>query len=309
MNALDLYCCAGGATRGLQQAGVHVVGVDIKSQPRYCGDEFIRRDVLALKPEFLNAFDFIWASPPCQALSEMKVLHNAKPHLNLIPQTRALLIAGGRPYCIENVRGARSHLINPFMHAAARASDSSARGRELKRHRLFETSFPVVAPPCRHSGRKVLGIYGGHVRNRQRDAGKNHRSGSNLPISVGREAMEIDWMSGYAELSEEAIPPAYSRFIAEAFLNAATNSLREDKMSKPMFTDDDERRPLLGVRRNYATRACNRRRPSLSRWCSAANSKTVCSTMMATGGRRVSLASNLSIPMIGRKRRPSPASR
>jgi DNA (cytosine-5)-methyltransferase 1 len=215
MNALDLYCCAGGATRGLQQAGVHVVGVDIKSQPRYCGDEFIRRDVLALKPEFLNAFDFIWASPPCQALSEMKVLHNAKPHLNLIPQTRALLIAGGKPFCIENVRGARSHLINPFMLCGT-SFGLGARGRELKRHRLFETNFPVVAPTCRHSGRKVLGIYGGHVRDRQRDAGKNHRSGSNLPISVGREAMEIDWMSG-AELSE-AIPPAYSRFIRRGVL-------------------------------------------------------------------------------------------
>ena len=56
MNALDVYCCAGGATRGLQQAGFHVTGVDHKPQPRYCGDEFIRADVLALKPAFLNGF-------------------------------------------------------------------------------------------------------------------------------------------------------------------------------------------------------------------------------------------------------------
>jgi hypothetical protein len=29
----DLYCCAGGATKGLQQAGFYVVGVDIHRQP------------------------------------------------------------------------------------------------------------------------------------------------------------------------------------------------------------------------------------------------------------------------------------
>ena len=91
-----------------------------------------------------------------------------------------------------------------------------AEGRELQRHRLFETSFPVTAPPCRHSGRPVLGIYGAHVRDRRRPIGKNHVSGSNLPITVGREAMGIDWMTG-AELSE-AIPPAYSYFVAQAWL-------------------------------------------------------------------------------------------
>ena len=123
-------------------AGLHVTGVDIVFQPRYIGDRFIRGDVLTLDPAFLRDFDFIWASPPCQALSAMKVLHNALPHLNLIPQTRELLKASGKPYVIENVEGARAHLINPIMLCGT-MFDLGAEGRELQRHRLFETSFPV----------------------------------------------------------------------------------------------------------------------------------------------------------------------
>ena len=45
--------------------------------------------------------------------------------------------------------------------------DLEAEGRELQGRRSFETSFPVTAPSCRHSGRPVLGVYGGHVRDRK----------------------------------------------------------------------------------------------------------------------------------------------
>jgi DNA (cytosine-5)-methyltransferase 1 len=229
--ALDLFCCAGGATRGLMDAGFHVTGIDIRPQPRYCGDRFICADALSVNLVFLQSFDLIWASPPCQALSTMRHVHNAKPHLNLIPATRALLQAAGRPYVIENVEGAREWLLDPIMLCGT-SFDLEAHGRELQRHRLFETSFPVTALACCHSGRPVLGVYGGHVRDRRRPQARNHVSGSNLPITVGWEAMRMPWATG-EELSE-AIPPAYAEFIARQFLRSRSRSCgREEWAGAP----------------------------------------------------------------------------
>ena len=116
LKALDIYSGARDATRSLQDAGFAVTGVDIVSQPRYVGNRFICADVLLLTAEFIASFDFMWSSPPCQFHSAMKVLHNAKPHLNLIPATRVLLKASGKPRVIENVEGARmADLSDPVM--------------------------------------------------------------------------------------------------------------------------------------------------------------------------------------------------
>lgn len=222
MRALDLFCCAGGATRGLQFAGFHVTGVDNRPQPRYCGDVFHRGDALTFP---LEGYDFIWASPPCQAHTSMKTMHNAKAHLDLIPETRARLKASGIPYVIENVVGAP---IDGFTLCGTMFG-LGVEDAELRRHRLFEASFPVLAPQCQHGARDVLGVYGGHVRNRRRartigiygegarDSRRKHDKGvPDFTVEQGRIAMGIDWMT-LAELSQ-AIPPAYSEFIGRAAL-------------------------------------------------------------------------------------------
>ena len=65
MRALDLFCCAGGASDGLTRAGFEVDGVDLEAQPEY-PYVFLRHDVLAMPHGIVRAYDFVWASPPCQ---------------------------------------------------------------------------------------------------------------------------------------------------------------------------------------------------------------------------------------------------
>lgn len=221
--ALDLYSGAGGVTRGLQLAGFHVTGIDIKAQPRYCGDAFIQADATN-PPVRLEDFDFIWASPPCQAHTSLRKMHNAKAHADLIPATRALLQASGKPWCIENVPGA------PLQYSIMLCGTMfglRCDGADLQRHRLFETSFPVLGLQCQHTRRPTIGIYGGHQRNRRRTSAGDNRGSRDFTMDDARQAMQIDWMTGM-ELSQ-AIPPAYShhigiqalRHITPAILSAA----------------------------------------------------------------------------------------
>ena len=230
--ALDLFCCAGGAGMGLHRAGFEVVGVDIVPRPRY-PFAFVQAD--ALRPPFdLRRFDLIWSSPPCQAHSAMRTMHNAREHADLIPATRAMLRASGVPYIIENVVGAP--LIDPIMLCGTMFG-LGVDDAELRRHRIFETSFPVLAPQCQHGLRsETLGVYGGHVRNRRRrtiggygegfrdSRRKIDRGVPDFSKEDGQLAMQIDWMS-VAEMSQ-AIPPAYSEFLGRAAL-AAGLSMKE----------------------------------------------------------------------------------
>jgi len=80
-------------------------------------------------------------------------------------------------------------------------------GLGVRRHRLFETSFSVIAPSCNHTAQKnVIAVYG-------HSGGSSKRDGLKFGgVDTWREAMRIDWMTG-AELAE-AIPPAYTEYIA-----------------------------------------------------------------------------------------------
>lgn len=194
--ALDLFCCAGGASEGLRRAGFDVVGVDIEAQPHY-PFEFHQADAMTFP---LDGFDFIWASPPCQAYTLcQRIQKNAHP--DLVEPIRRRLIATGVPYCIENVPG--SPLTNPIELCGGMF------GLRTYRHRLFECSFPIEQPP-----------HPAHVA-RSAKMGRPVKAGEFIQVvgnfsnvKLAREAMDISWMP--RDRLREAIPPAYAEFIGLA---------------------------------------------------------------------------------------------
>ena len=204
LRALDLFCGAGGAGMGLHRAGYEVVGVDIAPQPNY-PFQFHQADAIGFP---LGGFDFIWASPPCQRYS-LACRNAGTAHLfpDLLPAMRERLRAVSCPWAIENVPGAP-------MRADALLCGTMF-GLRLIRHRLFETSFPIdrLVPPCRHKGDEVP-VYGHGTPSWHRE----RRGGAGIGIELKREAMGIHWMNR-DELSQ-AIPPAYSEFIARAAMRA-----------------------------------------------------------------------------------------
>ncbi len=225
---LDLYCGGGGCSKGYQDAGFYVVGVDNRPQTRYCGDDFLQADALEVlrilvgggciigqsgRVYYLSDFDLIAASPPCQAYSITKNLKTSrKDQPDLVGPTRELLTASGKPYVIENVPGAP--LNNPLMLCGTMFNLGTIR------HRLFECSPPIWFPPapCQHTG-KIVPMW---WKSRQRAllAGGNykyiHVVGSSFLMPEARAAMGINWM--VRDEINQAIPPKYTEFIGKQML-------------------------------------------------------------------------------------------
>lgn len=210
MRVLDLFCCQGGAARGYQDAGLHVTGVDMDPQPRYCGDmfrqedavEFVCRRLLQVSQDFV----FVHASPPCQHDSDAQRIMG-REHPDLIGPTRQALEMTGLPYVIENVRGARAKLRDPVMLCGPMF------GLETYRHRYFEAGGGLVLPQPEHPahlapqtkmGRAIPpGHFGQFIGN---FSGVEH----------ARKVMDVPWMN--RDGIRECIPPAYTQWIGERFL-------------------------------------------------------------------------------------------
>ena len=204
--ALDLFCGIGGVAMGLHRAGFEVIGVDIAPQPQF-PFEFIQTNAMDVD---LRGFDFVWASPPCQAHSALRHLRLEKDYPCFIQATRQKLQGYGGPWIIENVPGA------PLKNYVQLCGSSF--GLRVRRHRWFESELFFLVPQCRHDLQgqpiDVSGTGGRRINRRQNDHGGN----LNKPRSIreAREAIGIDWASRYG--ISQAIPPAYSEFLGRQIL-------------------------------------------------------------------------------------------
>jgi DNA (cytosine-5)-methyltransferase 1 len=127
---------------------------------------------------------------------------------HLLIDTLARFRAQSLPWIVENVVGAP--LPGAFLLCGA-SFGLGVGGLDLNRHRQFETSFFMLAPPCQHRPGKSIGVYGNGTNSWHRK-----KLGRNIGRGEAREAMGIDWMTR-KELNQ-AIPPAYTQFIGEQLL-------------------------------------------------------------------------------------------
>lgn len=205
MKLLDLFCGAGGAAEGYRRAGFdEIVGIDIRPQPHY-PFTFIQADALR-PPVDLSLFDLIHASPPCQRYSVTRALHTGE-YPDLVATVRDVLERSGVAWVIENVNGAP--LFSPSVLCG------SSFGLNVWRHRYFESSVPMLSPPCVHHltplPLDVTGTGG---------PGGRHRKPSNM--AQAGNAMGIDWMTR-REINQ-AIPPAYTQWVGERVLAAVAST-------------------------------------------------------------------------------------
>ena len=223
---LDLFSCAGGAAVGYHRAGFDVTGVELNPDRAahypyrvYVADAlwYLRTHADRIRDEYAA----IHASPPCQASTALTKGNRARGwvdgHVDLIPETRALLDEIGLPYVIENVQGAdmrRDLTLCGEMF-----------GLGVIRHRYFEL------------GRWTMEAPGLDEPHRGRVAGWRHGEwfdgpyfavygdgGGKGSVAQWQAAMGIDWIDERVLLAE-AIPPAYTTFVGESLHKVALSHL------------------------------------------------------------------------------------
>ena len=208
---LDLFCGAGGCSVGYERAGFDVVGVDIEGHLDY-PFTFMRMDALAaLMNPWLDEFDVVHASPPCQRYSTITA--DPERHPDLIGPVRDLLQQWGGTYVIENVPGARPELDHPVQLCG------SAFGLGVRRHRLFESNAFIHGTDCTHRAQGTpVGVYGDHPETNEPLRPNGTRRGNKArDLEHAQAAMGIDWMASWKDLTD-AIPPAYTEHLGVQLL-------------------------------------------------------------------------------------------
>lgn len=207
-NVLDVCCCAGGAAKGYADEGATVTGVDVSEQPNY-PFTFVRADGVQYIKDHGHEFDFIHVSPPCQAKCSLTLGTNAgmaDRYVDLYDVFRDAVYESGKPGAIENPRSRPDMLLCGEMF-----------GLGVLRHRKIELVNWAAPKPehVKHRGR-VRGYRHGVWHDGPYIAAYGNGGGKGS-VKEMQDAMGIHWTDVRHELTE-AIPPAYTAYIARAFL-------------------------------------------------------------------------------------------
>jgi DNA (cytosine-5)-methyltransferase 1 len=221
---LDLFCCEGGAGEGYRRAGFDVVGVDIEDKSGRNPHRFIQGDALEYLAAHGHEYDIIHASPPCQSYSK-NLKHMATPKPMLIEPLMAILKSIGKPWIVENVDGAPLATRSENGRHGVMLCGTMF-GKRVYRHRLFETTFPIVAPrPCDHS-QKAMNPFKDEGWHRIRE----EFGTKDTPEKVWRHEMGLHWMSKQG--AREAVPPVFTEYVGREFLKQNSDYTTPIRISK-----------------------------------------------------------------------------
>jgi len=200
------------ASDGYAAAGFAVWGRDINPQPHYPYGFAVEDAMELLKDhEFLDGFDAVHVSPPCQSHTRAKHLRTAQggesKYPDLLTPSLELLRDWGGVWVAENVPGA------PGMDGAA-IECGSAYGLGVRRHRMFlSDAVPLVGSGCKHKEQgRPYGVY--HVPNDNIPKGGRTARDAKHGQEVMGVKRDIPWNS-----LKEGFPPCYTEHIGKQVLD------------------------------------------------------------------------------------------
>lgn len=227
---IDLFGGEGLAALGYALAGFRVVSVE--SDPERIANHVRHPSVAVVEADAttypLDGAAVVVGSPPCTDHSERAALADLMrggaagtgwmlPHT--LERVRTWSAATGGVYVIENVEGAREHFHNPVKLCGTMFGLEDG-GWWLQRHRWFESNALIMPPgPCRHAGKRFIGVYGDLSAN-DRPCGGNKRPGGDMRAGVdrARRLMGAPWASPRG--LSLGLPVAYTRHIGEQIMAA-----------------------------------------------------------------------------------------